>query len=172
MSVQLVNLLLPCSPRKTVTPAGMYVRLELMLYVYYCVGLHVPRYILISPAHLSLCYRPTFSQASSLFDSLDPTQLNNYICDRTSLEVLISSSHRPLPSQYIKTQDRNIHALQEFEPTISVIKRQQTDALESTANGIGRVSLGESNYHIITEVCKQTEISTSFSTQCKCYTYE
>jgi len=45
--------------------------------------------------------------------------------------------------------DRNIHALEGFEPTISVIKRQQTDALESTTAVIGHVSLDERNYHII-----------------------
>jgi hypothetical protein len=44
--------------------------------------------------------------------------------------------------------------LEGFERTTSVIKRQHTDALESTATGIDHLSLDERNYHIINDVCK------------------
>jgi len=122
--------------------------IELMC-VYYCVGLHMLRYILISQAHLSLCYRPTHSQAASLLDSSDFTQLNNYIYDRTPLKSWSVRRRDLYRHSTKKTQDRNVHALEGFEPIISVIKRQQTAALDSTANGNGRVSLDERNYNIL-----------------------
>jgi len=59
----------------------MLLGLQLMLYVYFGVGLHVLRYNLNSQAHLSLCYRPTFSQAASLLDALDPSQTRTYVIE-------------------------------------------------------------------------------------------